>query len=98
MHITFTRSGGFAGLTLHTSVDTSALPPDEARPLEQAIREADFFALPASTPPGRGADQFQYAISVEAGGRQHSVALGESDVPPTLKPLIGQLLDRARGK
>lgn len=98
MHITFERSGGFAGLTLQSSVDTSALPPDEANALEQAIREADFFALPAASPPGRGADQFQYAISVEEGDRRHSVSLGESSVPPALKPLIGQLLDRARGR
>ena len=46
MKIYFERSGGFMGLPLKTSLDTAALPGEEAQTLQQMLAEAQFFALP----------------------------------------------------
>lgn len=99
LRIAFARSGGFAGIVLETTVDTAALPPAEARELEALVRQADFFALP-ERPDGApgGADRFQYDLTIARGEQRHSVSLGESAVPATLRPLLDRLLAIARGR
>ena len=97
VRIDFQRSGGFAGLTFGTSVDTASLPPEEARQIEDMVQQADFFALPQTVSgPPVGADRFQYDITVTRGDTSHSVSVGESAVPPTLRPLLDRLTDMAR--
>ena len=97
LHIDFERSGGFAGLSLKASVDADNLPLDQAGELDALLRAADFFSLPERpAQPGSGADRFQYDITVTQGGRRHSVSIGESGLPPALRPLIDRLTDLAR--
>ncbi|MGE5072070.1 MAG: protealysin inhibitor emfourin, partial [Anaerolineae bacterium] len=51
MHIDFTRTGGFAGIRLSTSVDTSELPPEQAHELDHLVEDAAFFELPKELLP-----------------------------------------------
>lgn len=92
MRVTFERSGGFAGLRLSTTIDTSELEKDEAAQLEQEIQLAGFFNLPGNIQgPAGGADRFVYHISVAKGLRKHSVDVGESALSDSLRPLVEHL-------
>lgn len=101
MKIQFERSGGFAGMLLNTTIDSSDLPPEEARALQAELEAADFFNLPAKIDDrSRGADRFQYRITVEEKDRRHTVEFGEAAAPPNLQPLVERLstLARTRGR
>lgn len=95
MQIQFERSGGFGGLRLATTVETSTLPEEEAQAVEQELQAANFFDLPAQI-PSTGADQFQYLLTVRAGDSEHTVEVGESALPEELRPLVQRLSRLAR--
>jgi len=97
MRISFERTGGFAGIRLTTIVDPATLPIEEANHLRQLVEAADFFHLPATIiSPTPQADRFQYRLTVEEKGRQHTVKVSEQAAPDALKPLIEWLVDAAR--
>jgi uncharacterized lipoprotein len=90
MRISVRRSGGFAGIDEEVgSVDTAALDAGAREPIESLVREAGFFELPAAVEGDLGADQFRYEVSVEDGGRSHTVVFtGESGPAAPLKRLV----------
>jgi hypothetical protein len=90
MRIEFTRSGGFAGIRLNRTFDTSELPEEEGRQLDQLVNAANFFKLPETLQSG-GADKLQYRISVERAGETHTVNADERAAPPPLTNLIRKL-------
>jgi hypothetical protein len=97
LRLSVERTGGFAGVTITTTVDAAGLPPDEARRLRQMVDEADFFNLPRKiTTRSPQPDRFQYELRVEANGRQHTVTVSEEAMPPKLKPLVKWLMEAAR--
>jgi hypothetical protein len=97
MQVHFVRTGGFAGIRLATSVDAADLSADEARVLEEEIQAARFFDLPEQARgAGNEVDQFQYKITVEQGGTSHTIEVGESSIPETLRPLVEHLSNLAR--
>lgn len=102
MRITFLRTGGFAGMRLSSTIDTLALPGDEARVLEELVETAGFFDLPGTMPaPAGGADRFLYHIAIEAPAgqkpaRQHTVDVSEAALTQELQPLIDRLMVLAR--
>jgi hypothetical protein len=56
------------------------------------VGRADLPALAAASPmPGKGADRFQYELTVEDAGGRHELAMGEDSVPDELRPLIDRL-------
>ena len=67
MKIHFERSGGFAGISISTTVDTHSLQPDEAQKIQGMIDNAkEFFDLKKSSPPPRrAADYFKYKVTVQ---------------------------------
>ncbi len=96
MRISFERSGGFAGMTRTTTIDTATLPPNEADQVPQLVKAADFFELPQTiTSDTRGIDRFQYTLTVEDNGQQHTVTVGESALSGNLKCLIEWLNNAA---
>ncbi len=96
MQITFERSGGFAGLITTTTVDTATLPPAQANQIRLMVEAANFFQLPTTIAPDNQPDRFQYQITVQEGSQQHTVTVGESTMPGTLRPLIDCLMEAAR--
>jgi hypothetical protein len=97
MRIQFERSGGFAGMRMGTTVDTHSLSAEKAQNLQDLVEAANFFGLPATIQSsGEGADRFQYNITVESEGKSHTVEVGESAVPESLRPLLNQLTTLAR--
>ncbi|MCF2146712.1 hypothetical protein IQ276_009655 [Desmonostoc muscorum LEGE 12446] len=89
MRISFERTGGFAGISKKTTVDTAELPANEANTLKRLVEAADLFRLPEQiTSPNPQSDRFQYKLTVEDNGRQHTVTVSEAALPGTLRPLI----------
>ena len=97
MLIQFERTGGIAGMRAAATVDTESLPQEEARKLREMVDASDFFNLPAKFPaPERGADYFLYRITVDDGGRKHTVEVSEPSVPAQMRPLIKSLTAYSR--
>ncbi|WP_138497266.1 protealysin inhibitor emfourin [Nostoc sp. PA-18-2419] len=97
MRISFERTGGFAGISKKTTVDTSELPANEANTLKRLVEAADFFRLPEQiTSPNPQSDRFQYKLTVEDNDKHHTVIVSESVLPGTLRPLIEWLQNSAQ--
>jgi hypothetical protein len=97
--IAFERSGGFAGMTVRTDVDTAELSEEEAREYESMLTGLDLPAL--ARPPMERAgqpDRFQYDISIEHGDRVYQMSYGESELPAQLQPLVRRLTNRATAR
>jgi hypothetical protein len=98
IRIELERSGGFAGISLRASIDTGALPPDEAREIARLVDRIDFADLARRPPrPARAADRFQYDLTVQQGTARHRLSIPEGAVPAELKPLLDRLVARAKG-
>jgi hypothetical protein len=96
MQITFERTGGFAGITRKKTVDAATLAPNDAKELHQLVEVADLFNLPAQIPsPNPQSDRFQYRLTLEDNGTQHTVVVSEAALPGTLRPLIEWLNNAA---
>jgi hypothetical protein len=101
MRVQFQSAGGlafFPGLHQPISLDVDALPASDADRLRQLVRAARFFDLPArlGTPPGGAADMREYTITIEDGGRRHTVRVAEPMTDATLQELVDALQAQAR--
>jgi hypothetical protein len=94
LHVDFARSGGFAGLTLETSVDADELSPEEQAELERLVGAVEAAGEVESTRPG--VDRFQYDVAILRGDEKKEFSVGETDLTPELKALSDWLLERAR--
>jgi hypothetical protein len=79
------RSGGLADIPRRGSFDTTGLAPDEATPVDAALRGLLDQPEPAGPPTP---DAFTYRLAITDGEATHHVAVRERDVPETLRPLI----------
>ena len=84
MRIEFTRSGGFAGISVGGALDAAELSPEESAGLE---------ALPRIRPHRAHAarDAFRYTVAIDDGQRRREYSFSELDVPDELRPLIARL-------
>jgi emfourin len=97
LRVRLVRSGGFAGSRVEVDVHGRDLPEAEARALEEHVDRADLESPAPRRPAGnKGGDQFEYDLTVWRGDAQHRVRLRDSEVPPTLRPLLQELLSIAR--
>lgn len=79
------------------TLDTDTLPPDEARQIQVMVDSVKFFDLPSKSPkPRKGADYFQYKITVEKEGQEHTVETTDPKMRPSLRPLVDFLANKAR--
>jgi hypothetical protein len=112
MRIHFERSGGVGGFRLTAELDTDqgsatygaaqlkrSLSSDEVRRLREILDAVDLFDLPAAAPPSRrGADRFQYVVTVESAGKRHSVRTTDRAAPTALRPLLEYLTKISMGR
>ena len=96
MRVRFERSGGIAGIMLAHDFDSAQLPPEQTSELTRLVAEAQFFDLPGEIRATRGADLFQYSITVEDGTQKHRVDFDQGSAPEHLKPLIQWLTREQR--
>jgi hypothetical protein len=90
MKIGLTRSGGFAGMSMQSEVDTSDLPPDQAETLTSLA--AGLRASGSKSTPI--ADGFQYDFTIEDDGGTRHIRLAESDLTAETRQLIDRLPHR----
>jgi hypothetical protein len=97
MWIMFEKEGGILGIKTSVMIDTEKLPSNEAAKLKRRIDDANFFNLPSivSMPPTSAADYYTYTISIEQGGRRHTVQTTDF-APVELHLLIDYFEERAR--
>jgi hypothetical protein len=89
MRVSLERTGGFAGISKRINVDTNQLSQQNAEELSRLVAAADLFRLPAQIVSSqRQIDRFQYQITIEDNGQQHTVTAGEAALPYSLKTLI----------
>jgi hypothetical protein len=93
MRIEFAQAGGiayFPGLNKPVTVEVEHLDKEEAEELKWLVEAARFFALPAAIgAPARGAADYQYYIlTVEDGGRRHTVRVLVPVEDPILQELV----------
>ncbi len=89
MRVSLERSGGFAGLSKTTTVETDNLSPSEASQLPRLLEAANFYNLPEQiTASPTQPDRFQYTVTVEDEDQIHTVTVSEAALPGTLRPLI----------
>lgn len=93
MLISFTQSGGFAGLLKRCRIDTAALDPDERTRVESLVVAAGWTASWEKFSEGR--DRFQYEIAIERETTVH-VVCDDSCVPPEARPLVAYLKEHAK--
>ncbi len=108
MQIRFERSGGFAGLTLSTTIDPNELPPEEAQTLLETLDESGILARPneedgglegapdsAPAPMGH-VDEMTYTVTVIVSGYEHTVCVAESELTPEMTELFRCLTQLSR--
>lgn len=89
MRVFLERTGGFTGISKKINVDTTKLPQPEAEKLCQLVAAANLFQLPQQIISShRQSDRFQYQMTVEDNGQQHTVIVSEAGLSNSLKTLI----------
>ena len=97
MNIRFERSGGFTAIPMHLVVDTSRLDPAAGQALVKLVEQSQFYSLQDKIQsPSGAADQYDYRLTIEDGGRSHTVETGDVGAPATLQALLQQLTLMAR--
>ena len=97
MIIRVERSGGFAGITVQSKIDTENLDPEERQHLIEQVKSSGFFEADfPSQKDQQGRDRFHYTITIEYHEMRRTVDLDESDIPDDWQSLIGMINQLAR--
>jgi hypothetical protein len=93
MRIKFTRTGGFVPMLTVCELETTEMPPLEARHLEALIYASGILQMSDTRTKGaRDVALFTFEIQ---GGRSHKVIFDQLSVPDGVKPLLAFLQQRA---
>jgi hypothetical protein len=98
MRVHFERAGGFAptATRLNYTADTNDLAPADADSLRKLVVNADVSNLTSRSRDLRPQpDAFYYRVTVEDGGGSNSVVASDTDMPPSLRPLVDWLTEQA---
>ena len=92
MRIRYERSGGLANIGLKFELDSKQVAGNKARNLKKLIEKAELFDQPATPPVSRSVpDQYQYELTVEEGGRKHTIRTSDIAASPELLSLCDWL-------
>ena len=94
MKIVLRKWGGFtgkAGAEVH-ELDVDSLSPGEASRFKQMVDGAGFFQLPERlTKAAPQPWDFRHSLTIEDGGKSHTVEFHEGAVSPAMSALVGEL-------
>jgi hypothetical protein len=90
MKVWFEESGGYAGLVKGCEIDTSTLPPEKAKEIEQLVKASGISAS-GEFLSNSSRDLHQYEITIEGGGSKITATFDDESIPQSAKPLIGYL-------
>lgn len=94
MRVRFQYSEGLVFLSRArptVTIDAGTLDDAERRSLEQLVKDARFFELPARIPAPRGTELATCHITIEDRGREHSVSVSHPVQGPALRKLVDRL-------
>ena len=95
VRVTFVQSGGVVGVLRRCELDSSCLPPGEARELESLVKESGLAASGAFlSAPSR--DLRLYEIQVESEAGNVSVKFDDATLPERARPLLSFLRRNAK--
>lgn len=98
MKLTFSQSGGFAGLLRSAELDTAVLPESERRRVEQLVERSRMkFAGSRARKAAEGRDLLEYEIAVHDTDGVYTWTFDDATVPPEAAELLGYLKRLARG-
>ena len=90
MIITLTRTGGFTGIPLRKTIDTTTLPKEKAQEIEQIVAHCDFTLLPKVS-ENNLPDQFTYTLAIHNQEIAHDVILKENHMDESMRNLISAI-------
>jgi hypothetical protein len=97
IRVEFHRSGGLAGIPLAATADADELAAEHAVELRRLLTAEEAPTLPEHTAsPSRGADRFQYDLSIDDGQRHRAFNWDETAVPDSVRPLLDTLTRLSR--
>ena len=94
MRVRFQNSEGLvflSGPRPAVTIDAGMLGEADRRALEQLVKDARFFELPARVPSPRGAEDATCHITIEDRGRKHSISVSDPVQGPALRKLVDRL-------
>ena len=92
MRIVCERSGGFAGLTTRTEVDSETLPAAQKRELKTLIEQSQLLDQSGKKRKAKAvADGFQYDLTVTTEEAEHSLNLNDGAVSEDMLALLDWL-------
>ena len=94
MRIRVIQSGGVAGLSRESVVDTGALPPGARDELERKVEALGLFDLPARMTT-RFPDVIQYRIHIEHRGQAREVLVDDQSASGELLAVVAEILGDA---
>lgn len=94
MKLSFSQTGGFAGLTKSLDLDTVALSESDRAIVDGLLRPLDLFQI---TIPNQdfGPDMFHYFLRIEEGSQKRELSFHDGNVPDGLQPLLRYLSTHA---
>ena len=95
MFVRLVQSGGVAGLVKECSLDTARLAPDEARTVEDLVRNSGLSACGTHFSP-TGRDLQQYDLTIEDGASRVEATYDDGTLPVSARPLVAHLKRLAR--
>ncbi len=98
MKIEFERRGGYAGITLKTTLDTQELTREEKYKVESLVNDSNFFELKPimfSSKDVGGADLFKYKITVKDEENSNKIETTDTTLDISLRPLVSFLSEKA---
>jgi hypothetical protein len=95
MRVTFLQSGGVVGAVRGCELDSSSLPPDDARELEALVLSSGITASGEFLSP-EGRDLRLYEIRVENGTDIVAVTFDDGTLPEQARPLVSFLRHNAK--
>lgn len=88
----FSRTGGFAGLTLSTEVERGDPQLAEVSGMLDGVDVPALDSTAATSP----ADRFTYLLVLETVETRYELSCGEHELPEPFRPVVRLLVDRAR--
>ena len=95
MRVTFVQSGGVVGVPRECDLDSSLLPPGEARELESLVMESGLLTS-GDHQSSDARDLRLYEIRMENGPETVSVTFDDRTLPERARPLVGFLRRNAK--
>ncbi|QGF24688.1 protealysin inhibitor emfourin [Raineyella fluvialis] len=94
LHVSYRRTGGFAGLEMAAEAEGPELSGEVARIADGLLaRDADT-AGPGSGPP-QGADRFTYVLEVTRREEHRTFSWSDAEIPEDVRPLLEELGKRS---